>query len=223
MHILSPRNSPRQSAIAEGFGEAKCFYSNYLGKNIAEVVISQQSIYLVYKFQYLFLNKVIVYKQKISLAHSREVSVCSTRSQFNYIFLAVYSSSFFLFMWQWNKLCFQVLYHRISKILLCHIFKQLLFCFILLSFAHLPAPKKNKTCDIKQKIFIYIFLLKFLFSLLSIFPSYLSLLLNSNKAPEIIFKTIFDMKKEHAALHITIFVHQNLYNNNCKYNTSYSW
>ena len=151
------------------------------------------------------------------------MSVCSTRSQFNYIFLAVYSSSFFLFMWQWNKLCFQVLYHRISKILLCHIFKQLLFCFILLSFAHLPAPKKNKTCDIKQKIFIYIFLLKYLFSLLSIFPSYLSLLLNSNKAPEIIFKTIFDMKKEHAALHITIFVHQNLYNNNCKYNTSYSW
>ena len=54
------------------------------------------------------------------------------------------------------------------------IFKQLLFSFILLPFVHLPVPKKNKTCDIKRKVFIWIFLLKFLFSVLSIFVSYLS-------------------------------------------------
>ena len=87
-------------------------------------------------------------------------------------------------------------------------FKQLLFCFILLPLFHLLVPKKNKTCNIKQKVFIYIFLLKFLFSLLSIFLSYLSLLLNSNKASETIFKTIFDLRKEHIALHMTIFVQQ---------------
>ena len=32
---FGPQHSPRQSAIADGFAEAKCFYSNYLGKNIA--------------------------------------------------------------------------------------------------------------------------------------------------------------------------------------------
>ena len=47
---FSPQHSPRQSAIADGFAEAKCFYSNYLGKNIAEVIISQQNIYSVYNF-----------------------------------------------------------------------------------------------------------------------------------------------------------------------------
>ena len=52
-------------------------------------------------------------------------------------------------------------------------------------------PKKHKTCDIKQNLFIKIFLFKFLFSLLGIFLSYLSLLLNSNKASKIIFKTQF--------------------------------
>ena len=43
----------------------------------------------------------------------------------------------------------------------------------------------------KRYKFIQIFLSKFLFSLLSIFLSYLSLLLNSNKASEITFKTLF--------------------------------
>ena len=31
------------------------------------------------------------------------------------------------------------------------------------------------------------------------------------------------MRKEHIALHITIFVQQNLYKNDCTYNTFYSW
>ena len=44
--------------------------------------------------------------------------------------------------------------HCIDEILWHHIFKQLLFCFILLPFVHLPGPNKNKTYDIKQKLFI---------------------------------------------------------------------
>ena len=74
-----------------------------------------------------------------------------------------------------------------------------------------------------SKVTSWIFPLKFLFSLLSIFLSYLSLLLNSNKAYKIIFKTMFDVRKEHIALHITIFVQQYLHDNNCTHNTSYSW
>ena len=70
------------------------FYSNYLGQNIAEVIISQQNIYSVYNFPYLFLNKIVVYKQKISLACAREESERTTRSQIYYIFSAVFSSPF---------------------------------------------------------------------------------------------------------------------------------
>ena len=91
----------------------------------------------------------------------------------HHIFLAFYSSPLSLFTWQWNKLCCHLKYHHIGKILWCHIFKQLLFCFILLPFVHLLVPKKNKTCDInKQKLFIQVFLLKFLFSWSRIFLSY---------------------------------------------------
>ena len=41
MNQASPRNSPRQSAIAEGFAEANSvFHSNYFSKNIAKVITS---------------------------------------------------------------------------------------------------------------------------------------------------------------------------------------
>ena len=40
-----------------------------------------------------------------------------------YIFWAVYSSPFSLFMWQWNKPSFHIIYHCIGKILWCHNFK----------------------------------------------------------------------------------------------------
>ena len=44
-------------------------------------------------------------------------TVCATRGHINYVFSAVYLSSFSLFTWQWNKLCFHVLYPCIGKIL----------------------------------------------------------------------------------------------------------
>ena len=58
---------------------------------------------------------------------------------------------------------------------------------------------------------------------MNIFLSYLSLLLNSNKAYKIILKILLDVRKEHIALHITIFVQQYLHDSNCTHNTSYSW
>ena len=150
--IISPRNSPQQSAIAEGFVKANSVFIVITSAIILPRWLFRNKIYIQFIQKYIFLNKIIVYKQDISLACAIEVSVCATRSQINYIFLVVYSSSFSSFMWQWNKLCFQVLYHRISEVLWRHIFKQLLFCFILLPFVHLPAPKKNKTCDIKVRL-----------------------------------------------------------------------
>ena len=47
----------------------------------------------------------------------QSLTVCATRGHINYIFSAVYLSSFSLFTWQWNKLCFHVIYPCIGKIL----------------------------------------------------------------------------------------------------------
>ena len=55
----------------------QCFYSNHLSKNTAEVYFLAKYIFS------LFLNKIIIYKEEISLASVREGSVCATRSQVN--------------------------------------------------------------------------------------------------------------------------------------------
>ena len=102
-------------------------------------------------------------------------------------------------------------------------FKQLLFHFFNYLFI-CRSQRKIKLVTLSWS-YLYIFF-KVFFSLLSIFLSYLSLLLNLSKASEIIFKTQFlkkILRKEYIALHITIFVQQNLYNNNCTHNTSCSW
>ena len=113
-HKINKQRLKFTSAVCNcrGFCWGKqCFYSNHLSKNTAEVYFLAKYIFS------LFLNKIIIYKEEISLASVREGSVCATRSQVNYICLAVYSSSFSSFRWQWNKLCFQVPYYQISEIL----------------------------------------------------------------------------------------------------------
>ena len=135
----------------QGFCWCKlCFYSNHLGS-----IYNPSKIYIQFTiFNIYFSTKLLFTKQEISLACARKVSVRATRSQIYYIFLAVYSSPFSSFTWQCNKLCFYVVYHCMGEILWSHIFKQLLFLFILLPFVHLPAPKKNMAFAIKQRLFI---------------------------------------------------------------------
>ena len=145
--LVTSRNQPSKftSAVGncQGFCRGKqCLNSNHLGKNITEVIISSK-LYIQFTIFNTFFSINFVYRQEISLAHTREVFVCATKSQIYYILLAVYSSPFSSFAWQWNKLCFLVVYYRIDEILRCHIFKQLLFCFIFLPFVHLMAPKKD--------------------------------------------------------------------------------
>ena len=113
------------------------------GKTSILMVMTSAKILLMWLFcskiyiQFTFFNtyfstKLLFTNKRYHYACAREVSVYAIRSQINYTFSAVYSYFFSTFMWQWNKLWFQVLYHRISKILQCHIFKQLFFCSILL-------------------------------------------------------------------------------------------
>ena len=136
------------SAIAEGFAEANSVF----------IVITLAKILL----RWLFLRKIYIQFTIFNTYFSTKISFTNKRCHLHvlekclYILQEVRSniSPFSSFTWQWNKLCFYVLYHCIGKILWRHIFKQLSFCFILLPFVHLSAPKKNKTCGIKQKLFI---------------------------------------------------------------------
>ena len=68
-------------------------------------------------FNTYFSTKLSFTKKDISPARAREVSVFARRCQGNDICLAVSSSSFSLFTWQWNKLCCHVLYQPIGEIL----------------------------------------------------------------------------------------------------------
>ena len=67
-----------------GFWRGKqCFYSNHLGKNIFPRWLFLAKYIFGLQFWTLFLNKIIIHKQEISLACAREASVCATRSLIN--------------------------------------------------------------------------------------------------------------------------------------------
>ena len=67
-----------------GFWRGKqCFYSNHLGKNIFPRWLFLAKYIFGLQFWILFLNKIIIHKQEISLACAREASVCVTRHLIN--------------------------------------------------------------------------------------------------------------------------------------------
>ena len=86
--ILSPQNSPRQLAIAKGFAKANSVIRVITLEKILPRWLFHRKIYIQFT--------IIIYKQAISLARASGLSACATRSQVNYIFLAVYSSSLFV-------------------------------------------------------------------------------------------------------------------------------
>ena len=123
-----------------------------------------------------------------------------------------FGSLFILFLFVHMVMEQALLSHLISSYRRNSVMSHFWTTFILLYFFyHLficRRQKKKKACDIKQNLFICIFL-KFLFSLLSIFLSYLSLLLNPNKASKIIFKIQLFMweKSTLHCIYTAIFVH----------------
>ena len=119
VHIYSPRKSPWQSAIAEGFDKANSVF----------IVITLAKILP----RWLFHSKRYIQFTIFNAYFLTKLSFTNKRYHLHVL-----------------EKCLYVL----QEVLWLHIFKQLLFCFILLPFVHLPAPKKNKTCDIKQKLFI---------------------------------------------------------------------
>ena len=151
----SPRNSPRQSAIDEGFVEANSVFivitsakrlprwsfpsKIYIQFTIFNTYFSAKSSFANKRYHLHVLEKCLYVLQEVrSIIFFRQfIHPLSLRSRDN--------GTSFAFTW-YN--------HRIGEILWRHIFKQLLFCFILLPFVHLPVPNKNKTYDIKQKLFI---------------------------------------------------------------------
>ena len=149
--LVTSRNQPSKftSAVGncQGFCRGKqCLHSNHLGKNITEVIISSKLYIQLTIFNTSFSIN-FVYKQQISLAHTREVSVCATKSQIYYILLAVYSSPFSSFAWQWNKFAFS------SYIIESMKFYDVTFLnnfYFVSFFYHLfICWRQRKTCDIK--------------------------------------------------------------------------
>ena len=151
----SPRNSRRQSKIAEGFAKAKSVFivitsaKNLLKWSFSSKIHIQFTIFNTYfSAKLLFTNK---------RYHLHVLEKCL------YLLQEVRSNIYFRQFIHRLSLCsrgngtsfaFTSYSHRIVEILWRHIFRQLLFCFILLLFVHLPAPNKNKTYDSKQKLFI---------------------------------------------------------------------
>ena len=88
-HALTALEITSAVGNCQGFCRGKqCFYRNHLGKNIAEVIISQQTIYSVYNFY--FSTKLLFTNKRYHLQRS----ACGTRSQIIHIFSTVHSSSF---------------------------------------------------------------------------------------------------------------------------------
>ena len=81
----------------------------------------------------------------------RSVYMSCKKSDLLYIFGILFTLFLFVHV-AMEQALFHVVNHLISEILWRHIFKQLLFCFILLPFLHLPAPRNNKTCDIRSTL-----------------------------------------------------------------------
>ena len=114
IYTNSPQNSSRQLAIVKGFAEAN---SVFIVINLAKILLRwlfPNKIYIQFTIlKTYFLTKL---KFKNKRYHLQVLEKCIYVLQvINYIFLAVYSSSFSSFMWQWNKFCFHILYHRMTK------------------------------------------------------------------------------------------------------------
>ena len=153
MPSTSPRNSPWQLAIVEGFSEANSVFIVIISAKILPRWLLPSKIYIHFTIFNTYFSTKLLFTNKRYHLHMLEKCLYVLQEVRSIIFLAVYSSPFSSFMWQWNKLCFHIVYHCIGKILRRHIIKQLLFCLILLPFVYLQTPKKN-TRDIKQKLFI---------------------------------------------------------------------
>ena len=147
---FSPRDSPRQLEIAEGFAEANSVFIVITLAKILPRWLFPSNIYIQFTIFTTYFSTKLSFTNKRYHLHVVEKCLYVLQE----VRSTVDSSPFSSFTWQWNKLCFHVVYHRIGEILWRHIFKQLLFCFILLQFLHLQAPKKNKTCDMVKAIYI---------------------------------------------------------------------
>ena len=153
-------NQPSKFTLAvsncQGFCRGKhCFYSDHLGKKILLRWLFPSKIYIQFTIFNTYFSTKLSFTNKRYHLHVLEKCLYVLQEVRSIIYFWQFIHPLSLrSRWQWNKLCFHVVYHRIGEILWRHIFKQLLFCFILLPFVHLPVPKKNKTCDIKSKSYI---------------------------------------------------------------------
>ena len=151
----SPRNSPRQSAIAE---------------RIAEV----NSVFTIITLpRWLFPSKMYIPITIFNTYFSTKLSFTNKRYHLHVLQKCLYvlqEVRSIIYVWQFihplslrsrgNGTSFAFTSYIIVSAKFCNVtflnnfYFFFFFFFIVLPFVHLPAPKKNKTCDIKQKLFI---------------------------------------------------------------------
>ena len=74
-------------------------------------------IYIQFTIFNTYFSTKLLFTNKRYHLHMLEKYLYVLQEVINYIFSTVYSSSFYSFMSQWNKLCFHVLYHGTGEIL----------------------------------------------------------------------------------------------------------
>ena len=153
--FLSPWNSPHQSAIAEGFAKVSSVFIVISSAKILPRWLFPSKIYIqfticdtYFSIKLSFTNKrryhlhvlekhLYVLQQARSIIyfwqfmHSLSLRSCGSGTSFAFMSCILVSAKF------------------------CNVtFLNNFYFFVLLPCVHLLLPRKNKTCDIKQKLFI---------------------------------------------------------------------
>ena len=151
--LVSPWNSPRQLAITKGFAEANSVFIVIILSKILLRWLFLSKIYIQFTIFNICFSTKLSFTNKRYHLHVLEKCLCIPQEVRSIIYfrqfihpLSVCSCGYgtrFAFM---LYIIIQVKFYDVT-------FLNNLFCYILLPFAHLSVPKKNKTCDSKQKLF----------------------------------------------------------------------
>ena len=150
----SPQNSTQQSAIDKGFAVANSVFIVITLAKIFPRWLFPPKIYTQFTiFNTYFLTKLSFTNKRYHL-HVPEKCLYILQEVKSIIYFRQFIHPLFLCSHS-NGTNFAFTSNIIVSTKFCDItFLNNFYCFILLPFVHLPAPKENKICDIKQKLFI---------------------------------------------------------------------
>ena len=118
IYIYSPRNSPQQSAISEGFAEAKSIFMVIASAKILPRLLFPSKIYIQFTIFNTYFSTKLSFTNKRYYLHVLEKILYVLQEVRSIIYFRQFIHPLSLrSRWQWNKLCFHVVYHRIGEIM----------------------------------------------------------------------------------------------------------